>query len=77
MGQSHEESDPKILTPNFKSAPGSEAISVCHMSMNMSIVTCYMFVYMYVHALMPPACGLSLICNKVLSCSVISISSSR
>ena len=30
-----------------------------------------MFVYMYVHALTPPACGLSFICNKVLFCSVL------
>ena len=28
-------------------------------------------VYMYVHALTPPACGLSFICNKVLFCSVL------
>ena len=27
--------------------------------LNMSIFRCYMFVYMYVHALTPPACGLS------------------
>ena len=27
-------------------------------SLNMSIFTCYMFVYMYVHALTPPECGL-------------------
>ena len=28
--------------------------------LNMSVFTCYyMFVYMYVHALTPPACGLS------------------
>ena len=39
--------------------------------LNMSIVTCYMFVYMYVQALTPPACGLSLICNKVLLCSLL------
>ena len=39
--------------------------------LNMSVVTCYMFVYMYVHALMPPACGLSFICNKVLFYSVL------
>ena len=40
-------------------------------SLNMSIFTCYMFVYMYVHAVTPPACGLSFICNKVLFCSVL------
>ena len=27
--------------------------------LNMSIFTCYMFVYMCVHALTPPVCGLS------------------
>ena len=42
-------------------------------SLNMSIFTFYMFVYMYVHALTPPACGLSFICNKVLFCSVLLI----
>ena len=41
------------------------------MSLTMSIFTFYMFVYMYVHALTPPACGLSFICNKVLFCSVL------
>ena len=44
--------------------------SVYVMSLTMSIFTFYMFVYMYVHALTPPACGLSFICNKVLFCSV-------
>ena len=38
-------------------------------SLNMSIVPPYMFVHMYIHALMPPASGLSFICNKVLFCS--------
>ena len=37
-------------------------------SLNMFIFTCYTFVYMYVHALMPLACGLTFICNKVLFC---------
>ena len=41
------------------------------MSLTMSFFTFYMFVYMYVHALTPPACGLSFICNKVLFCSVL------
>ena len=43
--------------------------SVYVMSLTMSIFTFYMFVYMYVHALTPPVCGLSFICNKVLFCS--------
>ena len=34
----------------------------------------YMSVFMYVHALMPTACGLSFICNKYLFFSVIFLS---
>ena len=45
--------------------------SVYVISLTMSIFTFYMSVYMYVHALTPPACGLSFICNKVLFCSVL------
>ena len=41
------------------------------MSLNMSIFTFYMFVYMSVHALTPPACGLSLYAIKF--CSVLFI----
>ena len=47
--------------------------SVYVKSLNMSICTFYMFVYMYVHALTPPACGLCFICNKVLFCSVLTV----
>ena len=34
-----------------------------------AIVFMLYVVYMYVHALTPPACDLSIICNKVLFCS--------
>ena len=44
--------------------------SVYVISLTMSIFTFYMFVYMSVHALKAPVCGLSFICNKVLFCSV-------
>ena len=40
-------------------------------SLDISIFTFYMFVDMHVHALTPPACGLSFICNKVLFRSVL------
>ena len=53
---------------------------MCVISVNMSIFTCCMLVYMYVHALTPafvhvlkpPVCGLSFICDKVLFCSIFS-----
>ena len=35
----------------------------CTLCFNASIFTCDMFVYRYVHALMPPAYSLSFVCN--------------
>ena len=45
-------------------------INACYMFENVFYFSCYMFVYMYMHFLTPPACGLSFICNKVIFCSV-------
>ena len=39
--------------------------------LNVSIFTCYTFVYMYVHALTQPVYGLSFLCNNFLFCSLV------